>query len=128
MANWMISYPDSVLELFLDHGVLQYRGRPRPRSAAAKSPPCHGLRAHELRVMGKRNVTVVLEEESAHWIRVEAARRNTSVSKYLGELVDGERRRCEGYLAAQKRFMAREPRALGPAGEPLPSRAELHER
>lgn len=78
--------------------------------------------------MPKRNVTVVLEEESARWIRVEAARRDTSVSKYLGELVESERRRSEGYLAAQNRFMAREPRALGPAGEPLPSRAELHER
>ncbi len=83
---------------------------------------------HELRGMGKRNVTIVLEEESARWIRVEAARRDTSVSKYLGELVESERRRSEGYLAARKRFMAREPRALGPAGEPLPSRAELHER
>ena len=83
---------------------------------------------HEVSDMAKRNVTVVLEEESARWIRVEAARRDTSVSKYLGELVESERRRCEGYLAARERFMAREPRALGPAGEPLPSRAELHER
>ncbi len=83
---------------------------------------------HELRDMGKRNVTVVLEEESARWIRVEAARRDTSVSRYLGELVESERRRSEGYLAARERFMAREPRALGPAGEPLPSRADLHER
>ena len=83
---------------------------------------------HELRDTGKRNVTVVLEEEAARWIRVEAARRDTSVSKYLGELVESERRRSVGYLAARKRFMGREPRALGPAGEPLPSRAELHER
>jgi hypothetical protein len=78
--------------------------------------------------MSKRNVTVVLEEDSARWLRVEAARRDTSVSQYLGELVEEERRRAEGYDAARAVFMAREPRPLGPFGEPLPSRDEIHER
>ena len=34
-----------------------------------------------------RNVTVTLEEEVARWDRVEAARRNTSVSRLLGALL-----------------------------------------
>jgi len=34
-----------------------------------------------------RNVTVTLEEEVARWARVEAARRNTSVSRLLGALL-----------------------------------------
>ena len=34
-----------------------------------------------------RNVTVTLEERVARWARVEAARRDTSVSKLLGVLL-----------------------------------------
>jgi hypothetical protein len=34
-----------------------------------------------------RNVTVTLEEDVAHWARVEAARRDTSVSRLLGALL-----------------------------------------
>ena len=36
---------------------------------------------------GLRNVTVTLEEEAARWARIEAARRDTSVSRLLGELL-----------------------------------------
>ena len=82
--------------------------------------------------MTKRNVTVVLEDESARWLRVEAARNDTSVSKYLGALVERERSRAEGYDDARARFMAREPRRLGTAGrelsDELPGRDEIHER
>jgi hypothetical protein len=34
-----------------------------------------------------RNVTVTLEEDVAKWARIEAARRDTSVSRLLGELL-----------------------------------------
>ncbi len=34
-----------------------------------------------------RNVTVTLEEDVAQWARIEAARRDTSVSRLLGELL-----------------------------------------
>jgi hypothetical protein len=34
-----------------------------------------------------RNVTVTLEEEVAQWARIEAAKRDTSVSRLLGELL-----------------------------------------
>jgi hypothetical protein len=34
-----------------------------------------------------RNVTVTLEEEVAQWARMEAARRDTSVSRLLGTLL-----------------------------------------
>lgn len=34
-----------------------------------------------------RNVTVTLEEDVAQWARVEAAKRDTSVSRLLGELL-----------------------------------------
>jgi len=34
-----------------------------------------------------RNVTVTLEEDVARWARIEAAQKETSVSRYLGELL-----------------------------------------
>jgi hypothetical protein len=75
-----------------------------------------------------RNITIVLDEDSARWVRVEAARRDTSVSRYLGELVARERTRAEGYAQAMERFLARPPRPLADTGVPFPSRDEVHRR
>jgi hypothetical protein len=41
-----------------------------------------------------RNVTVTLEEDVAQWARIEAAKRDTSVSRLLGELL--KNRMCAG--------------------------------
>ena len=45
----------------------------------------------------KRNITVTLDEETARWIRVEAAKRDESVSSYLGGILRQEREKEEGY-------------------------------
>jgi hypothetical protein len=76
----------------------------------------------------KRNITIVLDEASARWVRVEAARRDTSVSRYVGDLLARERMRDEAYDAAMARFLSRAPRVLGAEGASLPSREEVHER
>lgn len=76
----------------------------------------------------KRNLTIVLDEDSARWVRVAAARADTSVSQYLGDLVARERARDEGYESAMLRFLARKPRILGPTDTPLPTRDEIHRR
>jgi hypothetical protein len=76
----------------------------------------------------KRNVTIVLDEESARWVRVAAAREDASVSQFLGNLVARERAREEGYESAMDRFLGREPRILGPVGAHLPTREETHQR
>lgn len=47
-----------------------------------------------------KNVTITMEDADAEWIRVEAARRNTSVSRMLGELVAEMRRRDDAYERA----------------------------
>jgi hypothetical protein len=47
-----------------------------------------------------RNVTVTLEEDVAQWARIEAARRDTSVSRLLGEMLK-ERISAEGGSAAE---------------------------
>jgi hypothetical protein len=47
-----------------------------------------------------RNVTVTLEEDVAQWARIEAARRDTSVSRLLGALLK-ERISAQGDSAAE---------------------------
>ena len=47
-----------------------------------------------------RNVTVTLEEDVARWARIEAARRDTSVSRLLGELLK-ERFAAQGRSAKE---------------------------
>lgn len=76
----------------------------------------------------KKNVTVTLDEETARWVRVEAAKQDTSVSAFLGDVLAERRRRAEGYEAARASFMARRPRPLRKPGKPLPTRDEIHQR
>lgn len=76
----------------------------------------------------KKNVTVTLDEETARWVRVEAAKQDTSVSNFLGEVLAERRRRAEGYQAARASFMGRRPRPLRKPGDRLPTRDEIHER
>ncbi len=39
-----------------------------------------------------RNVAISLDEETARWARVEAARSHTGVSRWIGELLEERRR------------------------------------
>jgi hypothetical protein len=73
-----------------------------------------------------RNVTVTLEEEVARWARLEAAKRDTSVSRLLGEVLKQRMREQDGYGAAMRRALARKP-FLKTNGRYL-SRDEAHDR
>jgi plasmid stability protein len=72
-----------------------------------------------------KNVTVTLDEETARWVRIEAARRDESVSSLLRDLVREHIGGRESYRAAMARYLSREPRKLG---GPRPSREALHDR
>lgn len=73
-----------------------------------------------------RNVTVTLEEDVAQWARVEAARRDTSVSRLLGELLKERMTAQAGYERAMRRALARKP-FLQSDGRYL-TREEAHDR
>ena len=77
--------------------------------------------------MDRRNVTITLDEETARWARLEAARRDTSVSKLVGALLREHMDRESSYEAAKDRFLAIEPRVLK-LGDHYPSRDETHRR
>ena len=73
-----------------------------------------------------RNVTVTLEEDVAQWARIEAARRDTSVSRLLGELLKQRMADQNGYEDAMQRALARKP-FLRSEGRYL-TREEAHDR
>jgi hypothetical protein len=76
----------------------------------------------------KRNVTVSLDEETARWARVEAARRDMSVSKLLAEVLREKMRGDEGYDAAMRAYLGRAPKRLRKQRSGYPTREELHDR
>ena len=75
-----------------------------------------------------KNVTVTLDEETARWARIEAARRETSVSRFLGEILRREMEGRDAYEAAMSRYLAQSPAMHRDPVRPLPTRDELHDR
>jgi hypothetical protein len=73
-----------------------------------------------------RNVTVTLEEEVARWARIEAARKETSVSRLLGQMLKARMLEEDGYQKAMRRALSRRP-FLKTDGRYM-SREEAHER
>jgi len=75
-----------------------------------------------------RNVTITLEEEVARWIRIEAAKHETSVSRLVGEMLREHMQTGAAYEEARRQFFSIAPRPLGPSGAPLPTREEVYDR
>ena len=75
-----------------------------------------------------RNVTISLDDETARWARIEAAKRDTSVSKMVGAMLRERMQREDAYERAKRSFLGRGPYLMGTPGQPLPSRDEIYER
>lgn len=75
-----------------------------------------------------KNVTITLDEETAQWVRIEAAKRGTSVSRLVGELLQERRQRETTYQHTAQRYLGRRPTPLKSDGESYPNREGLHDR
>jgi hypothetical protein len=74
-----------------------------------------------------RNVTISMDEELARWARVEAARRDTSVSQMLAGLLRSLMLESQAYEAAEEQYLGRDAQGWQHGG-PYPGREELHDR
>ena len=75
-----------------------------------------------------RNVTIVLEEKVADWARVEAAKRRTSLSRMVGEMLAEMMRQEETYEEAMRQFLSLNPERLRRSqNDKLPSRNETYQ-
>ncbi len=73
-----------------------------------------------------KNITITLEEEVARWARIEAAKKDTSVSRLVGEMLRQRMAEEENYERAMKRALARKP--FGKSDGKYLTREEVHDR
>lgn len=73
-----------------------------------------------------KNVTVTMDDKVADWARMEAARRNTSVSRLLGEILAEKMRHDDAYERAMREAL--EFKSWGSSTGPYPTREETHDR
>ena len=69
-----------------------------------------------------KNVTVTMEDSVAEWARIEAARRNTSVSRLVGQMLADKMRHDDAYERAMQEWRKRQ-RAYASDGTPYPQRS-----
>ena len=74
-----------------------------------------------------KNVTVTLDEETALWARLEAARRDVSVSSLIRQLLTDHMGGQIAY-AGRRTLSSRQPSKLSKRGSRYPEREELHDR
>lgn len=75
-----------------------------------------------------KNITVTLDEKTAAWARVYAAKRNMSLSRFLAETLDARMRESREYDRAMRRYLARKPAAISRPTDRYPTRDEIHDR
>ena len=75
-----------------------------------------------------KNVTITLDEKVARWARIKAAEQDTSVSRFVGEMLREKMTNEQSYQSSMKRSLSRKPRPLSRRGAKYPTRAEIHER
>jgi hypothetical protein len=75
-----------------------------------------------------KNVTITLNEEVLRWAKVTAAKRDTSVSRMLGEELQRQMLQEKAYERGKRRFRARQVKALKPGEQSYPSRDSLYDR
>lgn len=76
-----------------------------------------------------KNVTITLDEETARLVRVRAAERDMSVSRYIGELLRADIRASREYQEAYRAFLAEKPLKLRRnAADRYLTREEAHDR
>lgn len=72
-----------------------------------------------------KNVTITVEDRALEWARVEAAKRNTSVSRLVGEMLAEKMRHDDAYERAHREWLA-DNRSWVTTGEPYPTRDEIY--
>jgi plasmid stability protein len=77
-----------------------------------------------------KNVTLTLDDETAEWLRVSAASRGVSLSRFVGELVRQQLPQAREYEQAMNRWLARREfdQPLTVPGEKLPTREDIYDR
>ena len=74
-----------------------------------------------------KNITISMEDDVARWLRMQAAKHEVSVSRWVGELLKQRMLGERIYEQAQTSFFSRKPRDLS-GGQTYPTREESYDR
>lgn len=74
-----------------------------------------------------KNVTISMDDELARWLRIEAAKHDTSMSGFVSNILRNLMESERGYARAMRRNLGRKPQDIS-SGKPYPSREETHDR
>ena len=75
-----------------------------------------------------KNVTISLDEDTAQWIRVQAATKATSVSRLVGDMLRERRLEDADYQNKMARFLERHATRLKSEENDYPDRESLYDR
>jgi hypothetical protein len=75
-----------------------------------------------------KNVTIVLDEKVARWARIQAAEKDTSLSRLIGGMLRKKMSEEEQYQSAKERYFSQTPKPLKKSGAEYPQRGDLHAR
>ncbi len=73
-----------------------------------------------------KNVTITMEDVALEWVRVQAAKGNISVSRYLGQVLQEEMRRSNAYEQAMR--SALKPESWGASDGSYTRRGDMYDR
>jgi hypothetical protein len=82
----------------------------------------------ESRQSAMKNITITLDEKTAAWARVYAAKQGKSVSRVLGEMLQERMREVRDYDEAMRRYLAKKPFKFEWIDGRRPTRDELNDR
>ena len=74
-----------------------------------------------------KNVTITVEDTVLEWVRIEAAKRGSSVSRLVGEMLAEKMQHDDAYARALREWLA-DTSAFNSDGKPLPTREDVHGR
>lgn len=72
-----------------------------------------------------KNVTITVDDTALEWVRIEAAKRNTSVSRLVGEMLAEKMRHDDAYERAYREWQV-DQRSWASSGAPYPTRDEIY--
>ena len=75
-----------------------------------------------------RNLTISIDDETARWARIEAARNDKSVSAYVGDLLRDQMSLAQAYESAHASWRSRDITTLRSQPNTYPDREDLHIR
>lgn len=73
-----------------------------------------------------KNVTITVEDSALEWARIEAAKKNTSVSRMVGEMLADKMRQEDAYGIAMREAL--QFKSWGPSSGPYLTRDEMYDR